>query len=82
MDTVTAPFSVSFTLAVAGVILMAIGISALICAMLFVLNYIEWPWPINLLDPEQLGTFSLYLVYAGFAVLALGVLVEMAASFL
>lgn len=82
MDTLVAPISMSFTLAVSGVILLGIGISILICAMLFVLNYIEWPWPINFLDPEKLGTFSLYLVYAGFGLLALGVFLEMAAGFL
>ena len=82
MDTLVPPISMSFTLAVSGVILLGLGVAILICAMLFVLKYVEWPWPFNLFDPEKLGTFSLYLVYGGFGLLALGVLMEMAASFL
>jgi hypothetical protein len=82
METLVPPISLSFTLVVSGIILLGIGLFILIFAVLIVLNYIEWPWPISLFDPKKLGRFSIWLIYAGFGLLALGVLLEMAASYL
>jgi hypothetical protein len=74
MESLASTISLSYTLAAFGVILLSIGISILV--------YIEWPLPTFFFDPQRLGSFCICLVYAGFGLLALSVLVEMAAGFL
>lgn len=75
-----APISVSYILAVSGVILTGLGTAIVILALL--LEGINRPWPRFLLRPDQVGTFSMLLIFFGIGLLALDFIVTAAKSLL
>jgi len=74
--------SLSFFLTVFGLVLGGCGICILIFALLFLQQIIEWPWPISLLDPQELSRFAQYLIYIALGSLFLGILAELAATYI